>query len=260
MLASAVLLLSYLGRADQTINVFAAASLKEAFTTIATSFEKSHDGIRVNLNFGGSQMLAAQINGGAPADVFASADQRNLSQVKYIADSRRIFAQNRLQIILRSDLQGILSPRDLRQAGTIVIADEAVPVGNYTNQFLTKASKKFGASWIAEVKSRIASKEQDVKAVLAKVKLGEADAGIVYVSDAMTAHNSIRSITIPDELNVRAEYPAAVPSESPNPRGGSEFIGFLLTMESQTTLGNCGFQSVLTKPKRKANYNLVASR
>ena len=231
-----------------TINVFAAASLKEAFTTISHAYEISHPGVKVNLNFAGSQLLSAQINGGAMADVFASAAQKNLDQIKFTPLSRRVFVNNTLTIVVRTGLPPITAPQDLSKVGKLVVADQAVPVGHYSEIFLASAAKKFGASWLKEVQSKIVSREQDVKAVLAKVKLGEADAGIVYVSDATTAGSDVVQIPIPADINTIAQYPVAIPSSARNSDGSKDFIKFLFTADAQQEFEKDGFLSPLRAP------------
>jgi molybdate transport system substrate-binding protein len=226
---------------SSTIRVFAASSLKEAFTAIARGYESSHPGVKVSLNFGGSQLLAAQINHGAPADVFASAAKKNLDSASYDRDTYRVFAQNRLAIVVRQGLYGIWSPRQLDRAERIVIADPAVPAGAYSQQFFIKASRQFGAEWLRKVQSKVVSKEQDVKAVLAKVRLGEADAGIVYESDLSASE--LGKVTIPDPLNVLADYPVAVLNGSPNRQGAINFTKYLLGPTAQQDLETYGLIS-----------------
>jgi molybdate transport system substrate-binding protein len=230
------------------INVFAAASLKEAFTNIARSYESGHPRVQIHLNFAGSQVLAAQINGGAAADVFASAAEKKLDQIKYAKETRRIFVQNHLTIVVRTGLPDIQTAQDLSKALKIVVADESVPAGHYSGIFFDLAAKKFGKAWFQTVRARIVSREQDVKAVLAKVKLGEADAGIVYNSDAVTAGNGVVQVPIPDDLNTLAEYPVAVPSTATNADGGRDFIRFLFAPTSQQELEKDGFLSPLRAP------------
>lgn len=223
-----------------TVNVFAAASLKESFTAIAARYEHAHPGVRVNLNFGGSQLLAAQINGGAPADVFASADETNLRKVRFVALTFNVFAANEL-ILVGAKGFTMRTVGDLANAKRIVVADDPVPAGHYTDQFLEKAGKQLGGGWLATVRARIVSKEQDVKAVLAKVRLGEADAGVVYVTDAKEAGNEVSKCCIPSSMNEVAEYVVAAPASASNPRGGHDFISFVLGKESQDILRADGF-------------------
>lgn len=228
---------------SRTLNVSAAASLREALTTISKRYEAMHPGVRVRLNFGGSQTLASQINQGAPADVFASAAEKNLRDIRFEPDSYRIFAFNRLEIAVRKNLIGIRTVKDLAKAERLVVADPAVPVGAYTNAFLDSAGKAYGDSWLTAVRSKIVSRELDVKSVLAKVRLGEADAGIVYVSDVVSVKGQINEAPIPSAFNQTAEYPVAIPTFAENRDEGKRFIKFLLSSDSQLTLEQCGFTS-----------------
>lgn len=225
-----------------TINVFAAASLKESFATIGRMFEARHPGVQVQLNFAGSQTLAAQINAGAPADVFASADERNLNLVQH--GTAKMFARNRLVIVVRKGLNGLRSAEQLTNAEKLVVADNAVPAGKYALEFMAKGAKRFGTGWLRSIQGHIVSREQDVRAVLAKVRLGEADAGIVYVSDAASGRGDVRIVNIPDALNVMAQYPAAVVDSAANRTGGEEFVSFLLSPAAQGILKNAGFISI----------------
>lgn len=246
-LALALILAS---RTEATLNVFAAASLKEAFTEIARRFESAHPGTRVRLNFGGSQLLAAQIGQGAPCDVFASADERNLDKVSFDPQSRRVFAENRLTVVVRTSYSGLTSLADLSKARRMVVADPSVPVGGYTQEFLDKAAHRFGQAWASGVRSHIVSKEQDVRAVLAKIVLGEGDAGVVYQSDARTALGNVRTIAVPDDLNVLARYPVAVPSRAPSANMAKDFVKFLFDPASQSALVSRGFLSPLRPSNR----------
>ena len=224
---------------SSTINVFAAASLKDAFTTIGKMYETKHPGVEVQFNFAGSQTLAAQINAGAPADVFASAAAKNLEEVQH--GPVKVFAQNRLTIIVRKGFTGLSKASDLTSAEKLVLADTSVPAGHYAEEFFAKASRQFGSPWLKEVRDHIVSREQDVRAVLAKVRLGEADAGIVYVSDAASAKGEVVSVPIPTALNVIAKYPVATVNDASNPSGAKEFVQFLLSAAAQKVLKANGF-------------------
>ncbi len=241
MFVAATLLLLGSAPSEARVYVFAAASLKDAFTAIARKFERNHADTKVVLNFGGSQLLAAQINLGAPADVFASAAMKNLTDTSYDKTSVRVFAHNRLTVISTKPMSLV----DLVTAKRLVIADPVVPAGRYTQEFFMKAGIRYGGAWLRHVRSHIVSKEQDVRAVLAKVRTGEADAGIVYVSDAAAAQGAIRTVAIPDELNSIAEYPAAVPTTSVNKTGAHDFVKFLFSVEAQRALTESGFISPL---------------
>ena len=207
------------------LEVYAAASLREAFTTVARSFEASHPGVKVRLTFAGSQTLAAQIAHGAPADVFASASAKNLKGLAYDPKTRRVFATNRLVVL------GAPSLRDLSKARRIVLAARSVPAGGYAREALAKAARAYGAAWLKGVESRVVSEENDVRAVLTKIKLGEADAGIVYASDA-------KGVAIPKAFQPRIEYPAVVLTKSPLAR---EFVAALVSPAGRRALAARGF-------------------
>ena len=211
-----------------TVTVFAASSLTEAFNAEAAAFEAENAGVKVRLNFGGSAALASQIEQGASADVFASADIANMNKVKLLG-SWRVFANNRLVIAVGAgNPQHIKSPADLADPKlAVVLCVAEVPCGSYARQALHDAS--------VQVTPR--SEEQDVKAVLGKVALGEADAGIVYATDARAAH--LPDIAInggPDSA-----YPVGVPRGAREATLAKRFIDFLLGAKGQAVLTSYGF-------------------
>ncbi|MDR3690504.1 MAG: molybdate ABC transporter substrate-binding protein [Fimbriimonas sp.] len=237
----------------QTLTVFAAASLKESVTRIARRFEATHPGTTVVLNFAGSQQLVAQLRSGAQADVMLSAGFEAIRNLTYKPDSLRLFALNRLVAIVPSSDRTAHSFRDLDRLGSIVVADKAVPVGNYTQIMLTSASKRFGANWRAQVEGHIVSREQDVRSVLAKVELAEADAGIVYTTDARAASGKVNVVPIPNDLNIQAEYPAVSMDDR-----GAQFVKELFSDASQRDFKAAGFGSPLEpRPTRLTSGSLV---
>jgi molybdate transport system substrate-binding protein len=218
-----------------TITVFAASSLSAAFTSISADFQKIHPGTAVKFSFAGSASLAAQIQQGAIGDVFASADQPNLQKVVdagLTADAPMVFARNRLEIVVgHGNPKHISSLSDLAHAGfVVVLCAPAVPCGRYAAQALQKAG----------VSLKPASQETDVKGVLSKVALGEADAGIVYVTDVKAAGGGVDGVAIPPALNVVADYPIAVLKDSQNTALARAFVGYLLA-DGQQTLVRYGF-------------------
>jgi molybdate transport system substrate-binding protein len=226
--------------------VFAAASLKDAFTSIARDYESGHAGILVQLTFAGSQTLAAQIAQGAPADVFASAALKDLQQANPDPSSIRVFALNRLTIVERAGWNGIHSAKDLAAVPKLVLADNSVPAGHYAGEFLAKAAKIYGEGWQRTVESHVVSRELDVRAVLAKVKLGEADAGIVYETDANSAEGQVTKIEIPDSLNLVAQYPVGLFPKSANADVGRDFLKYLFLPQAQAELQKQGFISPIS--------------
>jgi molybdate transport system substrate-binding protein len=230
--------------------VFAAASLSEAFAEIGQAFQGAHPGVTVTFDFAASQQLAQQMEEGAPADVFASANQRQMQVAidggRISAGSARIFVRNRLLIIFPVDNPaGIIGVQDLARPGLrlVLVASEA-PAGQYTLEFLAQASADpaFGASFRDDVLANVVSYEENVRAVLTKVLLGEADAGIVYSSDAAGEDAAgLGRLDIPDGLNVIAEYPIAPVTDSTNPGLATAFVDFVLSPQSQAILTGYGF-------------------
>lgn len=220
-----------------TITVFAASSLTSAYTAIGKDFQKAHPGTMVKLSFGGSSTLVAQIQQGAIGDVFASADQPNMQKAVdagLVAGAPTIVAHNRLEIVVEAgNPKHIAGLSDLAHSGLVVIlCAPAVPCGRYATQALQKAG----------VSVTPASQETDVKAVVSKVALGEADAGIVYVTDLKAAGAAVQGVEIPTDQNVVADYPVAVLKDSQNAPLANAFVSYLLGA-GQPTLARYGFTS-----------------
>jgi molybdate transport system substrate-binding protein len=228
--------------------VFEAASLKEAFATLAARFEKDHAGTHVVTNTAGSQELRAQIEQGAVADVFASADQRHMNALVTagLVVGPALFACNEPVIVVRSGLAASLKTfADLPRAERIVIGAPEVPIGAYTVQIWQKAAAKLGADFATRLQAKVVSRELNVRQVLAKVVLGEADAGIVYRSDALAAKGkgkeTITVVEIPPDLNVTAAYPIAALKAAPNPNLARAFIDLVRSPAGATVLREAGF-------------------
>jgi molybdate transport system substrate-binding protein len=226
------------------VTVFAAASLREAFTSLAKKLEAAQPGAHVVLSFAGSQTLRAQIEQGAPADVFASADQRHMQAL--VAQKRvlepRVFARNELVVVVSKAKQGALvALKSLPEAERIVLGGAEVPIGAYTTRVLDAAARDFGSDFRARVEAKVVSREPDVRQVLAKVSLGEADAGIVYRTDAMTANDRVSIVAIPSAYNVVAEYPVAIAASAPQPELARAFVELLSSAEGQRVLAGQGF-------------------
>jgi molybdate transport system substrate-binding protein len=232
-------------RNTHTLTVFAAASLTESFKEIGAAFEKENRGVTVTFNFGGSQTLRAQLEQGAAADVFASADQRQMDVAiaggVIAKDAAKVFATNQLVVITPQDNPAkIQALADLARPNLkIVLAAEAVPVGRYTGEALSKAGKSLGENFKQQVMKNVVSKEDNVKQVVAKVQLGEVDAGIVYRSDVVTA-SPVHVVPIPDDLNVVAQYPVARMSSASQKELADRFIAYLLSVNGQTILKKWG--------------------
>lgn len=230
--------------------VFAAASLTEAFGEIGRQFEQQH-GVDVAFNFAGSQQLSQQLAQGAEADVFASANRQEIEHAiaagAVISGTQQVFARNRLVLIVPKDNPGqIHRLQDLARSGLkLVVAAEQVPVGGYTQQALEKmsADPAFGADFKTRVNANVVSQEQNVKSVVTKVSLGEADAGVAYASDVTPAvGETIATVAISDRFNQIAAYPIAPTS---NPPAGKEpaqqFVDFVLSPEGQAILSRYNF-------------------
>jgi molybdate transport system substrate-binding protein len=232
--------------------VFAAASLTTAFKEIGRSFEASHPGVTVTFNFGGSNQLRAQIEKGATADVFASANKKEMDAAiaaKVVgAGSERVFVWNRLVVIMPKANPGkIESLKDLaRPKLKLVLADKAVPVGRYALNMLDKmaASAEYGTAFKEQVLANVVSQEENVKAVVAKVRMGEGDAGIVYVSDTAGKDGEhLASLPVPDAYNEVAAYPIAPVAASVRKDLGREFVEAVLSPAGNAVLKAHGFQT-----------------
>jgi molybdate transport system substrate-binding protein len=238
--------------ATVTLKVFAATSLTQAFQTLGTQFHQMHPNVNFSDNFAGSNTLATQITQGAPADIFASANQAQMDVViqggEVTKGTDSIFVHNRLVVITpKNNPANIQRLQDLARSGVkIVLAAKAVPVGAYALTFLQKASAdpSFGAGYSNAVLANVRSYEQDVGAVLTKVQLGEADAGIVYTSDVATNANTVNELTIPDQYNVIADYPIAVLRTSPQAALANQFVQYVLSAQGQAVLAQDGFITV----------------
>ena len=235
---------------ETTLTVMAAASLSDAFTEIGVLFEQDHPGARVAFNFAGSQQLAQQLSQGAAADVFASANQKQMDAAvqagRIQPGAVQVFASNRLVMIYAThNPAGVSALEDLARPGVkLVLAAGEVPAGQYTLEFLEKAEAAgtFGAGYQAAVLANVVSYEDNIRAVLTKVALGEADAGIVYASDITGAEAAqVGQIDIPAALNVIAVYPIAPLADSAQPDLAAQFVALLLAPEGQEVLAKHGF-------------------
>jgi molybdate transport system substrate-binding protein len=220
------------------ITVFAAASLIESFTEIGKAFEVANPGAKVTFSFAASSALVKQINDGAPADVFASADLANMRELTGAANAAgepEVFATNELEIITGAGNPKRLSGvADLVDPDLIVVTcGPDVPIGKYTTDLFEKAG----------VTVTPKSYEADVKAVVSKVTLGEADAGIVYATDVKAAGDKAVGVEIPDALNVVATYPIAVTKAAKNMGTADAFVAFVLSEAGQEILAAAGFSA-----------------
>ena len=229
--------------ASRTLHVYAASSLAESFAAMEHAFEAAHPGTDVVLAFAGSQVLRLQIERGAPADVFASADPAHMQALveRGRVRDRRVFAHNQLVLIVPPENPArIESFRDLPRASRLVIGTESAPVGSYARQALRRAEAAGEGGFAASVLARVASEESNVRLVRAKVELGEADAAIVYRSDTVAAAR-VRAIEIPPDVNVNADYSIGVVAGGANGDLAEAWLAFVLSREGRQLLARHGF-------------------
>ncbi len=234
-----------------TLNVFAAASLKESFSAIAAKYHQAHPNITITPSFNGSQILEQQIASGAPADVFASADQVNMQKASNanLVSASQLFVKNILTVIIPANNPGnITSLKDLGRKGVkIDIEAPTVPAGKYSLQVLDKMaqSSDYGPAYVSAVKANFVSQETDVKSVVNKVQLGEVDAGFVYVTDVTNAVSSkVKMITIPANFNVVAQYYIAVTKSSAHASDAQAFVQYVLSPAGQDVLQQYHFTAI----------------
>ena len=220
-----------------TVTVFAAASLKESFTAIGKDFEQANPGTTVTFSFGSSSGLAQQIIQGAPADVFASASQKNMQQVvdAGAAADPTPFVKNVLEIAVPKDNPGkVTGLQDLARPGVkVALCQPQVPCGDLAQQVLAKA----------QVAVTPATLEADVKATLTKVQLGEVDAGLVYVTDVKASAGEVSGVRIPGDVNLATTYPIAALSSSKNADLAKAFVQYVLSGAAQAELTEAGFET-----------------
>jgi molybdate transport system substrate-binding protein len=220
-----------------TITVSAAASLTEAFTKMGADFQKANPGTTVTFNLAASSALVQQIQGGAPADVFASADGTNMQKLvsgDQVTAEPTVFAANELTIVVKKgNPDHVKSLADLADLGTVSLCADAVPCGKYAQQALSQANVTIPPEKI--------TKGADVKAALSAVSTGDADAVIVYTTDAEVAGSSVQAVRIPAWLNVYAVYPIAPIAASTNRDLADAFVKYTVSPAGQRTLASYGF-------------------
>ena len=231
------------GSSGGTLNVFAAASLTNAFGDLEKTYEQAHPGWQVTLNLAGSDQLAAQIEQKAPADVFAAASTKYPEQLQgeKLLGKTTNFATNTLVLVTpKSNPAHIKTAQDLEKGDAkVVVADPAVPLGSYTEQVL-------GNLGIDESKLNIVSKEQDAESVLAKLTSGEADAGFVYVTDALSQKAKLQEIQFPASADATATYPIGIVSYSKNTKAAQQWIDLVNGPQGQAVLKQFGFGAAPT--------------
>ncbi len=232
-----------------SVLVFAAVSLTDAFGEMGRVLERENPGVRITFQFAASSLLRTQILQGARADVFASADERNMQIVReagFLGTPPVIFCRNEPVVVVpASNPAGIASVRDLARPGIkLVVAAPEVPIGAYTRSILTNLSgdPSYGADFSERVLRNVVNQEPNARVSLARVALGEADATFVYRSDVSSAYGvRVRIVEIPRWANVIATYPIAVLKGAPNPVGARRFVAFVLSKRGQQILSRWGF-------------------
>jgi molybdate transport system substrate-binding protein len=229
------------------LTVLAAASLTKVFPQIGTLFTKDHPGVTFSFSFAGTDQLAAQIQQGAPADVFAGASTKYGDQLASAGQIKpyKVFCTNQLVLITpASNPAGITSLQDLAtRTIKLVIGAETVPVGSYTRTVLTNLDDVYGAGYSDKVLANVVSNEDSVTSIVTKVQAGEADAGFVYTTDSLAARSQVKTITLPANAQAVAKNPIAVVAASKSATVAQQFADFVLSTPAQQLLKQAGFGS-----------------
>ena len=232
------------------LTVFAASSLTDAFGVLAEDFEEQNPGVEVRQSFESSSTLLAQIQQGAPADVFASAAEEEMDVAVdegLVAGEPEVFVRNREVIMVPKDNPAnIESMRDLAEPGVkLVLAEDGVPAADYALEILDKANEEYGGGFKQDVLSNVVSREADVRASVNRVALGDADATFGYASDyTPDTRDRVRVIQIPEDLNIVATYPIATLKGARSPELAREWVDLVVSEEGQRVLDEWGFEPV----------------
>jgi molybdate transport system substrate-binding protein len=216
-----------------TITVLAASSLTDVAKDITSAYQREHPDVRLRFSLAGSQELASQIRQGVPADVIVTADEPTMNGLGNLVHDPVVVAANRLTIVVeKGNPKRVDDLADLARPDVVtVLADATVPVGRYSRQVLDAAG----------VKVKAQSEEPDVRAVLTRVRLGEADAGIVYGTDIAAAADEVEAVSIPADVNLLAHYPAAVVADSQHPDDSKALVDWLTSTAGQRVMSRAGF-------------------
>ncbi|MVN86962.1 molybdate ABC transporter substrate-binding protein [Deinococcus sp. HMF7620] len=229
-----------------SLTVFAASSLTDAFTELGRAFD-ARTGHKTTFQFAGSQALRTQLDQGARADVYASANTAQFDPLvkSGVVNPGQFFVSNRLAIIVPRSNTAVTTMQDLARPGVkLVIADKAVPVGDYTRRMLSAVdgSRAYGTDFSARALRNVVSEEPNVRQVALKVQLGEADAAVVYQTDVTPALKpSVRVIPLPTRFNQSASYPIGTVKASANAGAAQAFVSFVLSSDGQKILKKWGF-------------------
>ena len=225
------------------LHVFAASSLTEAFQALEVAYESKHPEVEIALNLSGSQILRTQIQNGAQAHVFASANPLHVQalQEASLVNQQEIFAYNRLALLIPHNNPGKLQDlKDLPKVRRLVVGNEHTPIGQYTRDMMKKASLDFGPNFKDRVWGQVVSEEPNARLLRSKVEMGAVDAAVVYESDTITAQDT-KTVSIPEEYNVEAEFTLATLATSRHSNAADSFFEFVLSQEGQELLKEHGF-------------------
>lgn len=237
--------------------VFAASSLMEAFETLEADFERAHPDIDVQLTFAGSQTLRLQIEHGAAADVFASANEAHMRALidQAVVERAHPLATNKLTIIVPLNNPARVERFEhLARASKLVVGAPQVPLGAYTEQLFAAARATQGPSFVDQVRQHVVSQELNARLVRAKVALGEADAAIVYHTDAV-ASDQVKAVAVPEALNPRARYVLGITASAPHHEAATLFVAYAGSTPGRHTLQQHGFIADAPSSPRRTDGN-----
>jgi molybdate transport system substrate-binding protein len=227
------------------LTVLSAASLKNVFPKIGERFTTSRPGVTFTFSFAGTDQLSAQIQQGAPADVFAGASTKYGDQLAAAAqiEPYKVFCTNQLVLITpASNPAGITALQDLAtKTVKLVIGSQTVPIGSYTRTVLKNLETSYGSDYSTKVLANVVSNEDSATSILAKVQSGEADAGFVYITDSLAAGPQVNTIKLPTDAQAVAKYPIAVVFASKSATVARQFVDFVLMAPAQALLEQAGF-------------------
>jgi molybdate transport system substrate-binding protein len=238
---------------EQELVVFAAASLREVCQNLALTFEKQHPNLKVRFNFAGSQDLRVQIEHGAKADVFASADWKNMKSLagQGLVAEPAVFARNLPVVVVpKNNPAKVTTFAELAKVTHLVVGAPEVPIGAYTETIFAAAEKLYGKAFGEKLRTNVRSHELNVRQVLTKVAMGEADAGIVYTTDALTMPDKVQIVDIPPTIDVVAEYPMAALKAAPHADLARDFVRLVLSKEGEKVLTSAGFSAPGARAKK----------